>query len=172
MAYSEEDIVSAVFDVTDNGFSQRKAAEKWGVPQATISRRLSGRGAQADQIQPESRLSKDQEELLTDWILKQESVGYAPSYSQVHTCAVALLKSNGDEEPLGKNWVARYRERTARLKAKLGIRREASRFNGFTPKSVNWYFDIREGQYGWIKPENTVNVDKGGIMAGMSMFSI
>ncbi|QKD56904.2 uncharacterized protein FOBCDRAFT_295654 [Fusarium oxysporum Fo47] len=32
--------------------------------------------------------------------------------------------------------------------------------------AVNWYFDIRESEYGWIKPENTVNVDEGGIMAG------
>ncbi|EXK77473.1 hypothetical protein FOQG_17815 [Fusarium oxysporum f. sp. raphani 54005] len=31
--------------------------------------------------------------------------------------------------------------------------------------AVNWYFDIRESEYGWIKPESTVNVDEGGIMA-------
>jgi hypothetical protein len=35
-----------------------------------------------------------------------------------------------------------------------------------TTSLVNWYFDIRETEYGWIKPENTVNVDEGGIMAG------
>ena len=44
-------------------------------------------------------------------------------------------------------------------------RQEANRFNSFTPKAVHWYFDIREKEYGWIKPENTVNVDEGGIMA-------
>ncbi|TVY74168.1 hypothetical protein Focb16_v006128 [Fusarium oxysporum f. sp. cubense] len=32
--------------------------------------------------------------------------------------------------------------------------------------AVNWYFDIRESEYGWIKPENTANVNEGGIMAG------
>jgi hypothetical protein len=52
------------------------------------------------------------------------------------------------------------------IKTKIGRRQEASRFNSFTPKAVNWYFDIREQEYGWIKPENTVNVDEGGIMAG------
>ncbi|KAF4456811.1 hypothetical protein F53441_1162 [Fusarium austroafricanum] len=35
--------------------------------------------------------------------------------------------------------------------------------------AVNWYFDIRESEYGWIKPENTVNVDEGGIMAGFGL---
>jgi hypothetical protein len=32
--------------------------------------------------------------------------------------------------------------------------------------AVNWYFDIRESEDGWIKSENTVNVGEGGIMAG------
>jgi len=36
--------------------------------------------------------------------------------------------------------------------------------------AVNWYFDIRESEYGWIKPENTVNVDEGGIMAGFGEY--
>jgi hypothetical protein len=52
------------------------------------------------------------------------------------------------------------------IKKKIGRRQEASRFNSFTPMTVNWYFDVREREYGWIKPENTVNVDEGGIMAG------
>ncbi|KAJ0127419.1 hypothetical protein HZ326_29481, partial [Fusarium oxysporum f. sp. albedinis] len=41
----------------------------------------------------------------------------------------------------------------------------------FTPKAVYWYFDIRDGQYGWIKPENTVSVDEGGIMTGFGKYS-
>jgi RNA:NAD 2'-phosphotransferase (TPT1/KptA family) len=52
------------------------------------------------------------------------------------------------------------------IKLKIGRRQEASRFNSFTLKAANWYLDIREREYGWIKPENTVNVDEGGIMAG------
>jgi hypothetical protein len=57
-------------------------------------------------------------------------------------------------------------KRNPAIKTKIGKRQEASRFNSFTPMAVNWYFDIRESQYGWINPENTVNVDEGGIMAG------
>lgn len=45
---------------------------------------------------------------------------------------------------------------------------EASRFNGFTPKVVNWYFGIRE-DYSWVKPELTHNVNKGGIMASFGI---
>ncbi|KFA78093.1 hypothetical protein S40288_10308 [Stachybotrys chartarum IBT 40288] len=38
--------------------------------------------------------------------------------------------------------------------------------------AVDWYFDIREREYGWIKPENTVNIDEGGIMAGFGLDSL
>ncbi|KAL9567384.1 hypothetical protein ACKAV7_008459 [Fusarium commune] len=58
------------------------------------------------------------------------------------------------------------------IKTKIGKRQEASRFNYFTLTAINWYFDIRESEYGWIKPENTVNVDEGGIMAGFGLDSL
>jgi hypothetical protein len=57
------------------------------------------------------------------------------------------------------------------LSNKLVKRQEAARFDGFTPKAVNWYFDIRENEYGWIKPENTVNVDEGGVIVGIGKTS-
>jgi hypothetical protein len=68
--------------------------------------------------------------------------------------------------PIGVHWLARFIKRHPEIDMKVGKRQEAARFNSFTPMAVNWYFDIRENEYGWIKPENTVNVDEGGIMAG------
>jgi hypothetical protein len=96
----------------------------------------------------------------------QESLGYALTHSQLRSCVEALLRQQGDNKPLGKHWTTRFLKRHSKLSTKLGKRQEAARFDGFTPKAVNWYFDIRENEYGWIKPENTVNVDEGGIMAG------
>jgi hypothetical protein len=51
------------------------------------------------------------------------------------------------------------------LKTKKGRVQESVGFNAFTPKAVNWYFDILE-DFAWIRPENIVSIDKGGIMAG------
>jgi hypothetical protein len=79
---------------------------------------------------------------------------------------MGLLRQQGDQRELGHNWVARFIQRRSYLKPKMVRRQEASRFDSFIPKAVHWYFDIREGQYGWIKPENTVHVDEGGIMTG------
>ncbi|KAF6528591.1 hypothetical protein HZS61_008893 [Fusarium oxysporum f. sp. conglutinans] len=150
--YTEDDVAEAIFDTTDRGLSQNEAAQKRGVPQWTISRRLSGQASRNERIQAH-----------------QQSLGYALSHSQLRACVEAILKQQGDNKPLGKHWTTRFVKRHLQLSTKLGKRQEAARFDGFTPKAVNWYFDIRENEYGWIKPENTVNVDEGGIMVGFAL---
>ncbi|XP_044720144.1 DDE superfamily endonuclease domain-containing protein [Hirsutella rhossiliensis] len=159
-------MAEAILDVTDNGLSQRQASQKGGIPQSTTSSRMRGRSALTDQEQPEKLLSRDQDANLVAWTLLQESLGYAPSQSQIRACVVALLKQQGCDSRLGRHWVEKFIQRHPELRSKAGRRQEANRFDSFTPKAVHWYFDIREMEYGWIKPENTVNVDEGGIMSG------
>jgi hypothetical protein len=169
--YTEDDMAEAILDITDHGFSPPQAAQRRGVPRTTLIDRLNGRGAAEDQIQPRRRLSKSQEDRLAFWILRQESLGYAPSHSQIRACVMGLLRQQGEHPDLGRNWVIKFINRRADLKTKMGRRQEAKRFDSFTPRAVHWYFDIRDGQYGWIKPENTVNVDEGGIMTGFGKYS-
>jgi hypothetical protein len=170
--YTEDDVAEAILDITDRGLSQTGAAQKRGVPRSTLSGRLSGQASRNERIQAHQRISKSQEETLLRWVLRQESLGYALSHSQLRACVEAILKQQGDNKPLGKHWATRFVKRHLELSTKLGKHQEAARFDGFTPKAVNWYFDIRENEYGWIKPENTVNVDEGGIMVGFGKSSI
>lgn len=106
--YTEDDMAEAILDITDNGLSQYRSAQKWGVPQRTLSARLNGRLAVNEQIQPGQRLSKNQEDKLAFWILRQESLGYAPSHSQIRACVMGLLRQQGEQPELGRNWVARF----------------------------------------------------------------
>jgi hypothetical protein len=163
-------MANALFDITDNGLSQHLVAEKYGIPQQSISDRFNGQTAREDQIQPHQCLNKNQEAQLVSWILRQESLGYAPSHSQIYACVQAVLTKQGDTQELGQHWVKKFIRCHPEIKTKPGRRQEASRFNSFTPKAVHWYFDIREKEYGWIKPENIVNVDEGGIMSGFGKY--
>jgi hypothetical protein len=164
--YTEETIANAIFDIQYNSLSHHQAAQKWGVPRSTLSNRIRGQTALSDQIQPSQLLTKNQEAKLVSWILRQESLGYALSHNQIRACVLALLKQQGSHSGVGRHWVSRFIERYPELRTKIGRRQEANRFNSFTPKAVYWFFDIREKEYGWIRPENTVNVDEGGIIAG------
>ncbi|TVY62590.1 Pogo transposable element with ZNF domain [Fusarium oxysporum f. sp. cubense] len=171
-SYTEDDVIQAILDVTENGLSQNQAAQKNGVPPTTLSDRLRGLPSKSEVTQPAQLLCKSEESRLVTWILQQEALGYAPSHSQVRATVAALLRQQGRERPIGVHWLARFIKRHDDIKTKVGKRQEAARFNSFTPMAVNWYFDIRESEYGWIKPENTVNVDEGGIMAGFGLDSL
>ncbi|TVY74290.1 hypothetical protein Focb16_v005550 [Fusarium oxysporum f. sp. cubense] len=147
--YTEDDMAEAILDITDHGLSPPQAAQRGGVPERPSSIDLTAVGP-----------------LKTRSSLADETLAYAPSHSQIRACVMGLLRQQGEHPDLGRNWVIKFINRRADLKTKMGRRQEAKRFDSFTPKAVDWYFDIREGQYGWIKPENTVNVDEGGIMTG------
>jgi hypothetical protein len=170
VSYTEDEVAEAMLDVTDNGLSQNKSAQKREIPRSTLGDRLRGLPSRSEVTQPAQLLSKPEESRLVAWILRQEALGYAPSHSQVRATVNALLRQQGREKPVGVHWLARFMKRHPSIKTKIGKRQEASRFNCFTPTAVNWYFDIREREYGWIKPENTVNVDEGGIMAGFGEY--
>jgi len=94
--YTEEDLFEAVFDVTDNGMSLNKSAQKHGVPKQTLSARMRGRGGR-DEVEKESRLTPGEGQRLVDWIIRQESLGYAPSHAQIRACVVNLLTRDGED---------------------------------------------------------------------------
>ncbi|KAM4058571.1 helix-turn-helix, psq domain-containing protein [Hirsutella rhossiliensis] len=145
--YTEDIMANAIIDVTKNGLSRYRAAQKYDIPQQSISDRLKGQVALADQIQPRQLLIRS-------------------------ACVEALIKQLNNERTVGRNWVSKFINRHPDIKNKRGRRQEANRFNAFTPRAVHWFFDIREKEYGWIKPENTVNVDEGGIMSGFGLDSL
>jgi hypothetical protein len=60
-AYTEDTLARAISEITNNGLLQYQAAQKYGIPQPTISTRLGGQTALCDQIQPKQHLSKNQE---------------------------------------------------------------------------------------------------------------
>ncbi|PNP53918.1 hypothetical protein FNYG_15664 [Fusarium nygamai] len=164
--YTEKDVIDAILDMTEGSLSQYQASDKYKVPQPVLLKRPSGHKSRKESTHPHQRVSASQEDYVVRWLLRQESLGYALTHNQLQSFVKALLRQQGDNKPLGKNWATRFIKRHSKLPTKLGKRQEAARFNGFTPKAVNWYFDIQENEYGWIKPENTVNVDEGGLVAG------
>ncbi|KAG7000282.1 hypothetical protein FocnCong_v012649 [Fusarium oxysporum f. sp. conglutinans] len=119
--YTEDDMAEAILGITDHGLLPPQAAQRRGVPRTTLIDRLNGRGAAEDQIQPRRRLSKSQEGRLAFWILRQEYLGYAPSYSQIRACVMGLLRQQGEHPDLGRNWVIKFINRRADLKTKMGL---------------------------------------------------
>jgi hypothetical protein len=118
-SYTENDVIEAILDVTDNHPSQYQAAQKHGMPQTTLSDRLRGLPSKSEVTQPAQLLYKSQEARLVTWILRQEALGYAPSHSQVRATVAALLRQQGRERPIGVHWLARFIKRHPEIDTKL-----------------------------------------------------
>ncbi|KAF6525446.1 hypothetical protein HZS61_011241 [Fusarium oxysporum f. sp. conglutinans] len=99
--YTEDEVAEAMLDVTDNGLSQNKSAQKREIPRSTLGDRLRGLPSRPEVTQPAQLLSKPEESRLVAWILRQEALGYAPSHSQVRATVNALLRQQGREKPVG-----------------------------------------------------------------------
>ncbi|KAM4064287.1 Tc5 transposase DNA-binding domain-containing protein [Hirsutella rhossiliensis] len=63
--------------------------------------------------------ARDQEANLVAWTLRQESLGYAPSQSQIRACVVAVLKQQGCDSRLGRHWVEKFIQRHPELRSKV-----------------------------------------------------
>jgi hypothetical protein len=98
---------------------------------------MHDKGAKGDQVQPKSRVSKNNEDHISQWILRQEFLGHAPSHNQIRQAVKTILKQLGDNTSLGMNWVFRFINKHSELKMKSGKIQESIRFNAFTFKAVN-----------------------------------
>jgi hypothetical protein len=88
-------------------------------------------------MQPNKRVTKDDEARIKELVLRQESLGYGLSHNQIRAGVEALLKKRSDNTPLGVNWVFRFVKKHPELKTKGGRVQETVRFEAFTPKAVN-----------------------------------
>ncbi|KAM4061422.1 Tc5 transposase DNA-binding domain-containing protein [Hirsutella rhossiliensis] len=132
-------MAEAILDVTDNGLSQRQASQKWGdTPEYYFQQN-----------------ARDQEANLVAWTLRQESLGYTPSQSQIRACVVAVLKQQGCDSRLGRHWVESSFNAIRNL--------EARSCTGTLTSGEGVRVD---------QAENTVNVDEGGIMSGFGLDSL
>lgn len=96
---------------------------------------------------------KQNEDRIVHYVLRQEELDHPLSKSEVKAAAEGLLWATGDDEPLGQNWVDKLIKKRPKINIKIGRRQETASFNAFTPKAVNWYFDILEKFYDWIEPK-------------------
>ncbi|CAG9953996.1 unnamed protein product [Clonostachys rosea f. rosea IK726] len=156
--YSENNLQLAIRDV-ESGVSQRKAAERWGIP---------GRKTRAIEAETRQRLSRIQGARLTKWILIQDSIGFPPSHARVKEIVGFLLCEEGDLEPVGRHWIEGFLRRNPEVRTLRGKRIDFLRVEGATADNVKEFFalkhipDIRK-----IPPCNRWNMDEAGIMEGI-----
>jgi hypothetical protein len=99
--YTKANIQNVLADIA-NGIPTQTAAKNHSVPRSTLRDRISGSQNHKSAYSHMQRLSPEQEDRLATWILRQESLNYAPTHAQVRAIATGVLKRASDHQPLGK----------------------------------------------------------------------
>jgi hypothetical protein len=152
--YTEEDVDSALQAIA-MGRSLRKAALEWGIPRTTLRDRIDGTQPRSVAFSGLQRLSKVQEDHLTQWILTQEALGLPPTHAQVRTFVSRILATKGDDSALGKRWLDGFLRRNPVIKTQRSKSIDSKRVNGATTDIIRlWFrrFEIPEVKA--VKPEN------------------
>lgn len=131
--YTESSILSAIQDV-ENGTSQRKASQRWGIPRSTLQARLTGHVTRSEANEHRQRLSKEQEHHLVGWILSSGALGFAPTHDQVKEFATRVLRAGGDDQPLGKRWMEGFMRRNPEVKGIRGKTVDSNHLNRVSKK--------------------------------------
>jgi hypothetical protein len=149
--------------------SQRRAAQLYNVPRTSIQARLKGHQHHAIAHQQQQRLTPEQEEFLVQWILDEDLRAQPPSHKRVREMATRILHMNGDDAPLGQQWVPHFLQRNPRVHSIVGRSIEAVRAEAANHETINAFFTLfndtccRLG----IQLDDVYNMDETGVALGV-----
>jgi hypothetical protein len=170
MNQREHMIQSAIQDFESGVYpSIRAAAKAYNVSRATVGRRIQGRPTRHDAHEYRQRLSRVQEEVLVEWILDLDSLGYPPSHARTREMACRILCLNGDTDKLGSHWLDSFIRRNSRVATCIGRPIEALRIQCTDPATINAFFEHFEHVKSThnVQTRNIYNMDETGIGLGI-----
>lgn len=129
--YTESDLKEAL-QAVQTGVSIRRAAKLHGVPRNTIADRIHGAASRKDANEVSQRLSRLQEEHLSQWILAQDALKLPPTHQQVRDFTQRVLAAHGDTQPLGKRWIEGFLRRNPAIKHRKSKPVDSALTNGAT----------------------------------------
>jgi phage host-nuclease inhibitor protein Gam len=166
----ETAIAQAIADLNAGiHISQRAAAKAYGIPRATLQERLKGRTNRSTCHQHQQRLSPEQEQFLVEWILKEDGRACPPSHARAREMATVILRTNGDLDPLGKQWLLHFMKRNPRAASVVGKKIDARRAEAATPEQLRESLERfeRTRQRLNIPKEAVYNMDETGVPLGI-----
>ena len=151
----------------DETLSMRRAADIYKVAERTLRRRRDKTPSRRDCTPNSMKLTKTEEEVIVQHILKMDERGYPPRLSDVEGMANSLLAER-HQSPVGKNWASTFVKRQPELKVKLNRKYDYRRAKCEDPAVIQGWFRLVENtkaKYG-ILDEDTYNFDESGFMMG------
>jgi hypothetical protein len=166
---SEERIILAIKAMKSNAsLSQRRAAAIYNVQESTLRTRRAGKPSRRDISANSSKLSRNEEDTIVQYIRKLDARGFAPTLSYVREMANQLLAARGGNQ-VGEKWARNLIRRKPEIKSQVTRQRDHQRVLCSNPAVISPWFDLVrnvKAKYG-ILDEDTYNFDETGFQIGV-----
>jgi hypothetical protein len=170
MDSKEAAIAHAISDYSTGVFpSSRAAARAYGLPESTLRDRINGATNYATSHHHQQRLTPDQEDYLVTWILEEDARGYPPSHPRAREMANRILRMNGEQTSVGKQWLSHFLKRNPRVASVVGRKLEAARAKAATPTQIQAFLELYEAtrQRLNIRQEDIYNINETRLALGV-----
>ena len=167
-SYAEANVQIAVSELAQNQIQSIRRAERvYNVPQTTIRRRRDGKPCRRDYEPNCKRLTKLEEEAITQRIIVEAKRGLPCGRDDVRDMANRLLRERAGEE-VGKNWVDRFIQRNPELRTRRSRPYDRQRAACEDPVLIKGWFELvqnTKAKYS-IVDEDMYNFNETGFTIG------
>jgi hypothetical protein len=153
---------------TTKKLSRRRAADIYNVPWSTLNGRMNGRTNIHERRPPATKLTKLEEEVLSQYIIDLDSRGFAPRLAGVEDMANYLLETRQGKR-VGKLWAHRFVRRRPELKTRFNRVYDFQRALCEDPILIGGWFELvrnMRAKFG-IQDCDFYNFDETGFMMGV-----
>ncbi|OWY51599.1 putative transposase [Alternaria alternata] len=166
---TEDRVILAIQAIrSDSSLTQRRAAHVFSGHESTLRNRRAGKASRRDSHPNSSRLKRDEEKEIVQYIKKLDARGFAPTLSYVREMANQLLAARSGGL-VGENWAYRLVRRRPEIKSQITRQRDHQRVLYSNPAIISpWFNLVRnvKAKYG-ILDEDTYNFDETGFQIGV-----
>lgn len=164
----------------DNPPSMRVIAAEFGINHQTLSKRVSaGVSDHNTAAEPLQALTPREETALVDHMRRMTNLGHPITPKEAKTIASQLRQTRllldptcrpDSIEPLGINWIQRFKSRHPEVRTTTTRRIDAARFNGANVENMTaWFNEVRElRELNNYEPQNIYNMDETGYGLGLT----
>jgi hypothetical protein len=93
-----------------------------------------------NQVMRQSKINAIEEQIVVNWIIGQDRIGWPPTVAQVRKFATYILESHHDFNPLGINWIRGFKRRNPEVATMIGRKIDRERSDGTSIEALNSFF--------------------------------
>lgn len=146
--YTEAQMANAIRDVLA-GTPCATAAKQYSVPRITLMYKVKGKTPKYRRMGPDTVLSKDEEDLLAEWVVRVSKAGFPVTRVELLDSVQHLIKELKRDSPFtndrpGRTWFNSFLKRNPNISIRVAQNLTSSRAAVRKETLLKWFQEIQE----------------------------